>query len=142
MTAVFGVQLQDISAWGNGTEVAQLLLPGGTRLSSFEKVSIPRPPKDTRTVRGIVEQPPLCIYRCAPRHAPAHTRVPPRQRSGGDSDLASHTRGPPRRRDGHTRPATSPDRGPCGASVHPTAMLCPAAATHSGSATPAALPPP
>lgn len=57
------MQLQDISAWGTGAEVAQLLLPGGTRLSSFEKVSIPRPPKDTRTVRGVVEQEPLSIYR-------------------------------------------------------------------------------
>eukprot|EP00892_Ulva_mutabilis_P002867 jgi/Ulvmu1/12581/UM092_0011.1 len=56
-------QLQDISAWGNGTEVAQLLLPAGTRLASFQKISIPRPPRDTRTVRGVVEQDPLSIYR-------------------------------------------------------------------------------
>lgn len=57
------VQLQDISAWGNGTEVAQLLLPKSARIRSFDKVVIPLPPKDTRTVKGVVEVPPLTIYR-------------------------------------------------------------------------------
>ena len=59
------VQLQDISAWGNGTEVAQLLLPKAARIRSFDKVVIPLPPKDTRTVKGVVEVPPLVIYRRA-----------------------------------------------------------------------------
>jgi hypothetical protein len=57
------VQLQDISAWGNGTEVAQLLLPRSARIQRFDKAVIPLPPKDTRTVKGIVEVPPLTIYR-------------------------------------------------------------------------------
>jgi hypothetical protein len=59
------VQLQDISAWGNGTEVAQLLLPRSARIQRFDKKVIALPPKDTRTVMGVVEVPPLVIYRCA-----------------------------------------------------------------------------
>ena len=70
MHGPFHVQLQDISAWGNGTEVAQLLLPKSARIRSFDKAVIALPPKDTRTVKGVVEVPPLTIYRFATLSSP------------------------------------------------------------------------
>ena len=62
------VQLQDITGWGDGQEVGQVLLPPGARVASFETQIDPQPPKDTGTVRGIVDQPPRVYYRCVTFH--------------------------------------------------------------------------
>jgi hypothetical protein len=43
-----------------------VLLPPGVTVKRFEDTAIARPPKDTRTVKGVVEQAPLHVYKCAP----------------------------------------------------------------------------
>jgi hypothetical protein len=60
---LLSVQLQDITGWGNSSEVSKLLLPVGARVTKFEQEKVDRPPKDTRTIMGVVDVPPLNIYR-------------------------------------------------------------------------------
>ena len=62
---VLCMQLADISEWGDGKAVARVLLPPGVRPATFEDTVIERPPRDTRTVAGVVELPPLHVYKCA-----------------------------------------------------------------------------
>lgn len=64
-SALSAVQLSDITDWGGGGDVARLLLPAGVRVQSFSSTQIARPPRDTRTVKGVVELPPLTVYKCA-----------------------------------------------------------------------------
>lgn len=61
-----GMQLADISDWGSLADVSRLILPTGVRVRSAEVETIQRPPRDTRTIRGVVETPPLNIYKCGP----------------------------------------------------------------------------
>lgn len=58
-------QLQDITQWGGPDEVARLVLPPGTRAQQLESRILKSEPKDTGTVRGLVEVAPTTIYRCA-----------------------------------------------------------------------------
>ena len=59
------VQLQDISSWGSGAEVAKTLLPKGARVQRFTAGQIERAPRDTRSLKGVIDLPPLTVYRCA-----------------------------------------------------------------------------
>jgi hypothetical protein len=60
------MQLADISDWGSGAEVAKQLLPPGTTVQQFDVEKIERPPRDTRTIRGVVPTPALSIYKYVP----------------------------------------------------------------------------
>lgn len=56
-------QVQDIRDWGSGADVSKVLLPTGARVLSFSEAVVPRPPRDTGSVMGVVELPPLHIYK-------------------------------------------------------------------------------
>ncbi len=56
-------QLNDISQYGDLQEVANLLLPRGSRVVGAERKTVQRPPRDTGTIRGVVTPPPDTVYR-------------------------------------------------------------------------------
>ena len=57
------VQITDISQFGTLAEVAGLVLPRDVVMLSSVTTQLTLPPKDTGTVRGIVERAPQTIYR-------------------------------------------------------------------------------
>lgn len=57
--------MTDITGLGSPADVAQLLFPPGARLLSLGAESFPLPPRDTGTLRGVLERQPITIYRCA-----------------------------------------------------------------------------
>ncbi|GMH33209.1 hypothetical protein BSKO_01043 [Bryopsis sp. KO-2023] len=57
------LQLSDISQYGSLEQVASIVVPRSGREVSGEMETFPQMPFDTRTPRGIVQQPDLTIYR-------------------------------------------------------------------------------
>lgn len=56
-------QLNDISQYGDLQEVANLLLPRGSRVVAAQSKTVQRLPRDTGTVVGVVTPPPETVYR-------------------------------------------------------------------------------
>ena len=59
------LQITDVSQWGSPRDVARLLLVPGAQVLSSGSFTVPVPPRDTRTLAGVVERAPITIYRCA-----------------------------------------------------------------------------
>lgn len=56
-------QITDISQLGSIGDVAKLILPQEVQVLAAGEVTIPQQPRDTGTVRGVVNTPPQTIYR-------------------------------------------------------------------------------
>jgi hypothetical protein len=57
------LQVTDISQLGTAEEVVKLLLPPNTNILSVKKVEYPQAARDTGTPIGILDRPPISIYR-------------------------------------------------------------------------------
>ena len=57
------LQITDVAQLGTPEEVARLLLPPGTAVIASSVKTFPQPPRDTGTVMGVIERPPVLQYR-------------------------------------------------------------------------------
>ncbi|CAD7703133.1 unnamed protein product [Ostreobium quekettii] len=56
-------QITDITQYGGLADVAKLVLPKNSRFLSAESITLPQPPYDTGTIRGVIELPDIHLYR-------------------------------------------------------------------------------
>lgn len=56
-------QVTDVTQLGSPQDVARLLLPPASTVVSAQVITIPQAPKDTGTVLGVIERPPIQQYR-------------------------------------------------------------------------------